>query len=142
MTDTITHPRTARPIDEAVAAAVRATVLDYFVGWFDADPDRMERALHPLLAKRARPREPARTLHLTTLTADHMIGATRAGEGAADAAAGRTIEIDVVDVATDIASVVVRSATYDEYLHLIATPDGWRIINALWRYADGHDPAD
>ena len=70
-----------------------------------------------------------------------MIVATAAGEGAADAA-GRTVDIEVVDVAGDIASVVVRSSTYDEYLHLMSTPDGWRIINALWRYADGHDPAD
>ena len=146
MPDTVTDPRTdprpAPPIDDAVAVAVRGTVLDYFEGWFDGDPDRMTRALHPLLAKRARPRDPARALHVATLTAEQMIAATAAGEGAADARAGRAIVIEIVDVATDIASVVVRSATYDEYLHLVSTPDGWRIINALWRYADGHDPAD
>ena len=34
--------------------AIEATVRDYFEGWFDGDAERMERALHPQLAKRAR----------------------------------------------------------------------------------------
>jgi hypothetical protein len=32
---------------------IRRAVLDYFEGWFDGDPVRMERALHPKLAKRS-----------------------------------------------------------------------------------------
>jgi hypothetical protein len=31
-----------------------------------------------------------------------------------------------------IASVVVRSPVYREYLHLVRTDDGWKILNALW----------
>ena len=38
-----------RTADEA---AVVSAVLDYFDGWFDGDAGRMERALHPGLAKR------------------------------------------------------------------------------------------
>jgi hypothetical protein len=34
-----------------------------------------------------------------------------------------------------IANVTVRSAVYVEYLQLVRTQDGWRIVNALWRYA-------
>lgn len=34
-------------------AAIVAAALDYFDGWFDGDATRMERALHPKLAKRA-----------------------------------------------------------------------------------------
>ena len=34
------------------AEAIVDTVLDYFEGWFDGDRARMERALHPELAKR------------------------------------------------------------------------------------------
>jgi hypothetical protein len=36
-------------------------------------------------------------------------------------------------VSEDIASVTVRTAVYYEYLHLVQTPDGWKIANALWR---------
>jgi hypothetical protein len=34
------------------AEAVTDTILDYFEGWFDGDTARMQRALHPELAKR------------------------------------------------------------------------------------------
>jgi len=34
----------------------------------------------------------------------------------------------------------VRSEHYDEYLHLVETPDGWKIVNGLWRWSDGHGP--
>ena len=34
------------------SAAIRATALDYIQGWYAADAARMERALHPELAKR------------------------------------------------------------------------------------------
>ena len=56
--------------------AIRSTVLDYFEGWFDGDAGRMERALHPQLAKRS--------LGDGTLdenTAPEMIEATAAGSG-------------------------------------------------------------
>ena len=33
--------------------AIVRCVLDYFEGWFEADPERMRRALHPDLAKRS-----------------------------------------------------------------------------------------
>ena len=33
-------------------AAIRATALDYIEGWYAGDAARMERALHPELAKR------------------------------------------------------------------------------------------
>jgi hypothetical protein len=40
-----------------------------------------------------------------------------------------------VDVHGTIASVVVDSNVYREYLHLVRTPDGWKIANALWDWA-------
>ncbi|MDX2438456.1 MAG: nuclear transport factor 2 family protein [Acidobacteriota bacterium] len=39
----------AGPDDEA---AIKATALDYLEGWYSGDAERMERALHPDLAKR------------------------------------------------------------------------------------------
>ena len=36
----------------ADSAAIRATALDYIEGWYSNDASRMERALHPKLAKR------------------------------------------------------------------------------------------
>jgi Putative lumazine-binding len=113
-------------IPEAARAAVVATALDYFEGWFDGDAERMERALHPALAKRG----PT----LRTTTKEQMVAWTAEGEGKAlDPGPGRRIDVTVVDVHGDIASAVVESDVYREYLHLVRTDDGWKIVNALWQ---------
>ena len=111
---------------------ITETVLDYFEGWFDADVARMDRALHPDLVKRWPGEEPGATLGITTK--ERMLELTAGGEGRKDAA-DRSLEIEIEDVSEDIASVSVRSAVYHEYLHLVRTPDGWKIANALWRFA-------
>ena len=111
-------------------AVIRDTVLDYFEGWFEGDVARMDRSLHPDLVKRER----GTALGITTK--ERMLKLTDEGEGR-EAAAGRTLDIDVEieDVSEDIASVTVRTAVYYEYLHLVRTPHGWKIANALWRPA-------
>jgi hypothetical protein len=105
--------------------AITATVRDYFEGWFDGDQGRMDRALHPDLVKRKAGEE------LGITTKERMLELTRNGEGKADGA-DRTLEIQVVDVYGDIASALVDSAVYHEYVHLVRTEDGWKIANALW----------
>ena len=42
------------------------------------------------------------------------------------------IEVEVEDVYDTIANVTVRSAVYREYVQLARTPEGWKIVNALW----------
>jgi hypothetical protein len=111
-------------------AAVTQTVLDYFEGWFEGDAGRMERALHPQLAKRS-----LEDGHLDQLTAAQMIEATRAGRGKARDPGERQIDVDVVEIYGTIASVVVHSNVYREYLHLARTNGGWKIVNALWDWA-------
>ena len=108
---------------------ITTTVLDYFEGWFEGDAARMERALHPDLVKRD-----AGELELTTK--GQMVEATAGGVGV-KRAAGRRVDIDVevVDVWGDAASVVVRTAIYHEYLHLVRTTGGWRIVDALWQFS-------
>ena len=130
---------TAPPTADDVAA-VRSTVLDYFEGWYDGDAVRMKRALHPLLAKRSWAQDPARTPALSTTTAEQMVLFTTRGNGRTTDPGKRRLEIDVVEVSGTIATVMVHSFSYVEYLHLLATPEGWRIVNALWRYADGRGP--
>jgi len=39
----------------------------------------------------------------------------------------------IVDVHGEIATAIVRSAVYHEYLHLLRTSEGWRIVNAPWQ---------
>lgn len=110
-------------------AAVTACVLDYFEGWFGGDASRMERSLHPSLAK---PAPVAADGTLDETTAAWMIDATGRGVGAEAAPDDLALEVRVDDVHGDIASVVVRSSVYREYVHLVRTTRGWRIVNTLY----------
>jgi len=112
-------------------AIVRAA-LDYFEGWFEGDAARMTRALHPDLAKRSPDDAPAPG-ELEKLTAQDMIEATAKGIGKTRDVPDRRIEVEVEHVHREIANVTVRSAVYVEYLHLVRTREGWKIVNALWQ---------
>lgn len=135
---------TAEPLDETIrendAAAIRACLLDYFDGWFDGDPERMDRALHPGLAKHAIGQDGARSDALESITKDEMVEATRRGLGRGRDLPDRAIRIDIASVSGDIASAVVHSAVYVEYALLARTSDGWKITSTLWRWAAGHGP--
>ena len=141
---TIKMAWTADPIDEVIrphdADAIRRCLLDYFESWFDADPARMDRALHPGLAKHALGQDPARSDRLDLTTKDEMVEATRAGLGRQRDVPDRAIRIDIASVSGDIASAIVHSAVYIEYALLARTEAGWRITSTLWRWADGHGP--
>ncbi len=118
-------------VDERIAAeaAVRAAVLDYFEGWFDGDATRMERALHPALAKRKVLED---GWSLDESTTEQMIDATARGVGRTRGSGDRQMEVEVVDIYRTIANVTVRSEPYREYVQLAQTRDGWKIINTLW----------
>ena len=120
-------------VDERTTAeaAVVSAVLDYFEGWFDGDAARMERALHPGLAKRSLEQD-GRTLNETR--AEWMIDATARAVGRERDPGDRRIEVDVEDVHGTIANATVRSAVYREYVQLVLTPEGWKIVNTLWEW--------
>lgn len=125
---------------DADRGAIERTVRDYFEGWYEADPERMTRALHPDLAKRSLGQDADRTDDLSTTAAAEMISLTRDGYGRSRAGQPGSTRITIDHISGGIASVSVASEHYIEYLHLAATADGWRIVNALWRWADGHGP--
>jgi hypothetical protein len=113
---------------------VRAAALDYFEGWYDADEERVDRSLHPRLVKRSAEPSPGEGLERTT-SKQMMLDYVRQGGGVADRT-DETIDVTVVDVHRDIASAVVRSAQYREYLHLVRTAEGWQVVHAFWQLTE------
>lgn len=120
----------ATAISDLQRQAIEEVALDYFEGWFTADVERMRRALHPDLAKR---RLADDELGLNESPAAGMIEATAAGAGLSSGDPGE-IDVEVVEVYGRIATVVVHSSVYREYLHLAHTRKGWKIVNALWQW--------
>jgi hypothetical protein len=125
----------ARATQTRDEAAVVAAALDYFEGWFEGDTTRMDRALHPGLAKRSLSQVDPGSTELRSLTKERMVELTAAGGGKDETPdGGLRIDVEVVDLYGNVASVVVRSAVYREYLHLVRTDEGWKIVNALWHF--------
>ena len=137
MTSGTTEGTSAAPDD---LAAVTRTIEDYFLGWYDADAERMRGALHPDLAKRSFIELNGKPAMLRAVTATQMVTWTAEGEGRTSDEAGRRLAISVDDVHGTIASARVDSALYREYVHLVRTPDGWRIANTLWTWTDPSHP--
>jgi hypothetical protein len=118
--------------------AVVAVARDYFEGYFDGDAARLGGALHPALAKRSLGQVDPESDALRSVTRDQMIGFTEGGEGTdLDPGGDRGIEVELNDLHHNIASVTVRSDLYREYLQLVRTAEGWKIVNALWAWTTG-----
>ena len=127
--------------------AIEAVIRDYFDGWFEGDEGRMARALHVDLAKRgaigalleAGVIQDGDPDALDQDTRQTMVEATARGVGRTRAAtaADRALDIQIQDIYHWIASVVVRSPIYYEYVHLVRTSDGWKIVNTLWQRTIG-----
>lgn len=132
----------ATTADPDAAAAVTRAVEDYFLGWYDGDPERMRRALHPDLAKRSYVAGSDDVPAVRAVSAVQMIEWTTEGEGRRSDPASRRFEVTVDEIHDTIATARVDSVPYREYIHLARTADGWRIVNTLWTWTDPENPVD
>jgi major membrane immunogen (membrane-anchored lipoprotein) len=109
---------------------IMKAVSDYVEGWYEADGERMARALHPKLAKRGMSPEG----EIWDVNRDWMVEATGRGQGRIDEPGTGKKEITILARTPTIASVKLVSNQFDDYLHLQKAGGEWRIINALWDY--------
>ncbi len=109
-------------------ASIRQAALDYVEGWYAADADRMERALHADFVKRIIQQD-----RVVTARAADMVDYTRQGGGTNYKGEQKNI-VTILDVYNDIATVRAESAEYIDYLHIGKVKGKWVLINALWTY--------
>jgi hypothetical protein len=109
---------------------VEAVATEYFQAWFAGDGDRMRATLHPHLAKRCLRTPDSHSLVRHEDPTETLVEDTASGEGTSFEP---TQEVFVCDISDHIASAVVRSAPFVEYLHLAKFDDRWLIVNALYR---------
>ena len=120
----------------ADSAAIRHTALDYIEGWYAGDGARMERSLHPELAKRnvSTDRASGRS-RLTPMGALTLINSTKAGGGTETPQAERRTAVYILDIYEKAASVKVDAGGWVDYMHMAKWYGQWRIINVLWENA-------
>ena len=112
-------------------AAIEATVRDYVDGWYAGDAARMERALHPDLAKRiVRSREGQSQLQ--HMTAEQLVEATRSGYGRQTPEDQRQMDVTILDIYRGAAVVKIVAREWIDYLQVAKYNDRWVIVNVLW----------
>ncbi len=117
----------------ADSAAIRQTALDYIEGWYEGNAERMQRALHPELAKRMVSSDPASgASRLNHMTAEQLVAATRAGYGTQTPEAERRRDVTILDIYENVSSVKVVARDWIDYLHVVKFDNRWVIINVLW----------
>lgn len=121
-----THPEISPLTDEA---KIRATALDYMEGWYTADAARVERALHPDLAKRAYVPGPDGKLRISHMSALALLQGTRKVKDKENGLA----EIQILDRFDGIASVRANGTGWVDYMHIVRVGSDWKIINILWQ---------
>jgi hypothetical protein len=124
-------PQTA---DEATRTAIRQAALDYIEGWFEGNAERMDRALHPQLAKRLVVVNPQTGQErFTHLTKEQMVNFTKQGGGSRVQADQRGIKVTILDTTKTMAFVRSDCSQFIDYLTLAKSEGGqWKIVNVLW----------
>lgn len=116
----------------ADSAAIRQAALDYIEGYYEGDGARMERAVHPELAKRiVQPNERGRS-QLGQMSAMSLVLGTRSGGGRDTPAAERHKDVTIFDIYQNAASAKIYASGWVDYLHLAKWNGRWVIVNVLW----------
>lgn len=113
-------------------AAIRQAALDYSEGWYEGNAERMERALHPDLAKRiVRTNEKGQS-RLDQMSAMSLVQAARAGYGKQTPKDQQLKEVTILDVYRGAATVKLEMQGWFDYLHVAKFNGRWVIVNVLW----------
>ena len=113
-------------------AAIKAAALDYAEGWYDGDASRMERALHPDLAKRMVQTDEKGRSRIEQMSAMGLVLGTRRGFGKSTPKERQQKDVVILDVFANVASVRATMSDWIDYMHVAKFNGRWVIVNVLW----------
>ncbi|GMV23170.1 MAG: hypothetical protein AMXMBFR57_31190 [Acidimicrobiia bacterium] len=112
-------------------AGITAAALDYIEGFYTGDPARMERALHPDLAKRIMRIDGSGKATLEQMSSTQLVGAARSRQGMTPPAVQQK-DVTIFDVFGNTATAKIVANQWVDYLHLVKWEGRWVIVNVLW----------
>ena len=125
----------ARAQSAADSAGIRAAAMDYIEGWYAGDAARMEKALHPELAKRVVTTDSrSGRSQLESIGAMTLVDRTRAGGGSRTPKERQQKDYTLLDVFNNAAVAKVVASDWIDYLELAKWNGRWVIVNVLWEY--------
>lgn len=112
--------------------AIKQTALDYVEGWYEANAERMERALHPELAKRIVRTGPEGRSRLDQMGAMALVQGVKRGGGKETPKENQQKDVIILDVFENTASVKAIMSGWIDYMHMAKYNGRWVIVNVLW----------
>jgi hypothetical protein len=111
--------------------SIKKAALDYIEGWYSANPERMERALHPELAKRIVLNIEGAD-NLRAISSERLVEAVKTRNE--DKEALDKIECEILDTHGDMACVKTVCPDFIDYIQMAKWEGQWKIINVLWEF--------
>lgn len=112
--------------------AIRRAILDYVEGVYEANPTRIERSVHPELAKRGffvNNQKATESIMTFTQFLEHTKTYNKDGQFPPDSPK----EIVIYEVLDHTASVKLIAAWGIDYMHLAKYDGRWMIVHVLWQ---------
>jgi hypothetical protein len=124
--------RAQTPIADVDKAAIKQTALDYVEGWYEGNAERMEKALHPELAKRIVRTNAEGWSRLDQMGAMALVQGARRGGGKETPKEKQQKDVIILDVFQKTASVKAIMSDWIDYMHIAKFNGRWVIVNVLW----------
>ena len=120
-------------VSEADLAAIRQAATDYCESWYEGSAEKIERAVHPDLAKRIVRTDPqSKNSRLDHMGAMRLFLGVRAGSGKSTPKEKQLKDVTVLDVFGNTASVKAVMSDWVDYMHIARFNGRWVIVNVLW----------
>src|SRR5215813_6518200 len=110
---TLSSPQTDTQTDNA---AITQTALDYIEGWYEGNAERMQRSLHPDLAKRIVLYDANGRPRLDQMSAMGLVLGTQRGGGTKTPPERQQKDVTILDRFENAASVKVVASDWIDYL--------------------------
>jgi len=113
---------------------IKQTALDYFEGYYTRSTERLEKAFHDKMDKKAliANRRTGKTNLAFPLTKSRFV--EMASKSPADKRSKEVwnVQVKILDVYQNCASVKISSVEYVDFVHMGKFDGEWKIMNVLW----------
>ncbi len=115
--------------------SVRLAVLDYVEGVYNVQPERIERSVHPKLAKLGFYRPPADETYrpASAMTFERLIEVAKTYNKEGKLRKDAPKEITIYEVQDQTASAKLVAEWGTDYFHLAKFDGKWMIVNVIWQ---------
>ncbi len=114
--------------------AVRQAVLDYVEGVYEVDPTRIERSVHPDLAKTGFHRRQGQTGYTQgRMSYEALLDVAKSYNKEKKLPPDAPKKIEIYEVLDQTASIKLTAYWGIDYMHLAKIDGKWMIVNVMWQ---------